>query len=295
MTIKTGFIGVGAMGGAMAHRLIDAGIALVVHDIDLEKCRRLADQGAEIAASPAAVARAAGRILCMVDTTDQVRAVMTGASGVMEAAREGHHIACMSTIAPGAIRALHDELARSGVSFIDAPVSGGVERARAGTLAVFIGGDAAAQAPFQDAFEAMCAHLFATGEVGRGMALKLVNNMLVQVNSVAVAEAMTLGIRAGLDPQMIHDAIKVSTGYSVAFEMRVPRMIARDFAPGGRLDISYKDQELETAFAKQLGVPMLLAAVTQQVYQIARNMGLSGEDAAALIKVYERLGATGHA
>ena len=77
--------------------------------------------------------------------------------------------------------------------------------------------------------------------------------------------------------------------------MPVPRMIARDFAPGGRIDISYKDQELETAFAKQLGVPMLLAAVTQQVYRIARNMGLSGEDAAALIKVDERLGGTGHA
>ena len=290
MTVKTGFIGIGAMGDPMARMLIAAGIPLVVHDIDLDKCRRLADLGAEIAASPAAVARAAKRILCMVDTTAQVRAVMTGASGVMETARAGHQIACMSTIAPAEIRALHEELADSGVSFIDAPVSGGVERARAGTLAVFIGGDAAAQAPFQDAFEAMCDHLFTTGEVGCGMALKLVNNMLVQVNSVAVAEAMMLGTRAGLDPQLIHDAIKVSTGYSVAFEMRVPRMIARNFAPGGRMDISYKDQELETAFAKKLGVPMLLAAVTQQVYQIARNMGLSGEDASALIKVYEQLG-----
>ena len=290
MVVKTGFIGVGAMGSPMARNLLAAGIPLVVYDIDEAKCRRLEKQGAQVASSPAAVARDATRILCMVDTTAQVRAVMKGPSGVMETAPAGHYIACMSTIAPREIQDLHDELARSGVIFFDAPVSGGIERAIAGTLAMFTGGDASAQAVFRDAFDCMCDHVFKPGKVGQGMALKLVNNMLVQINSVAVAEAMSLGTRAGLDPQMIYDAVKVSTGYSVAFEMRAPRMVARNFVPGGPLEISCKDQELETAFAKQLGVPLLLAAVTQQVYQIARNMGLSKEDAAALIKVYEHLG-----
>lgn len=288
--ITTGFIGIGAMGAPMARNLAAAGIPLVIYDVDREKCRELAGLGAQVADSPAAVARAAPRILCMVSTTEQVRAVMIGASGVMETARAGHRVACMGTIAPSEIHALHDVVGKSGVEFIDAPVSGGVERAVAGSLAVFIGGDATARAAFSDAFAAMCDHEFLTGAVGRGMALKLVNNMLVQINSVAVAEGMFMGMRAGLDAQMIYDAIKVSTGYSVAFEMRAPRMIARNFKPGGAIDISRKDQELETALAKQLGAPVLLAALTQQMYEIAHNIGLSKEDASALIKVYEHLG-----
>jgi len=106
---------------------------------------------------------------------------------------------------------------------------------------------------------------------------------------VAVAEALVLGVKAGLDPQTIYDVVRASTGTSVAFESRVPKMLARDFTPGGTIDISFKDQELETAFAKQLGVPILLANVSQQVYQMARAAGFNKEDGSALIKVLERL------
>ena len=113
--------------------------------------------------------------------------------------------------------------------------------------------------------------------------------MLGQVNTVAIAEALVLGVKAGLDPQTIYDVIRVSTGTSCGFERSVPRILARDFAPGGTVDISFKDQELETGFAKQLGVPVLLANVSQQVYQMARAAGLNKEDGTAVIKVLERL------
>ena len=119
--------------------------------------------------------------------------------------------------------------------------------------------------------------------------MKLVNNMLVQVNTVAVAEAMVLAVKAGLDPKMVYDVVKVSTGASAAWELRVPRILSGDFAPGGTIDISYKDQELETAFAKRLGVPLLLANVTQQVYQMARAQGLNKQDGSAIVKVFEKL------
>ena len=119
--------------------------------------------------------------------------------------------------------------------------------------------------------------------------MKLVNNMLVQVNTVAVAEALVLGVKAGLDPRAIYDVVRVSTGNSWAFESSVPRILRRDFSPGGTVDIAFKDQELETAFAKQLGVPVLLANVTQQVYQMARAAGLNKEDGSAVIKVLEQL------
>ena len=290
MAVKTGFIGLGAMGAPMARNLLKAGIPLVVYDIAPERCRPLQDAGAQAVTCAAAVAREATRIICMVETTAQVRAVMTGSEGVMEAAGVGHRIVCMSTISPKEIVDLHHELGSAGVSFTDAPVSGGVERAIAGTLSIFASGDAAVLEAFRDVFASMGSNVFSMGKAGQGMAMKLVNNMLVQVNTVAVAEAMSLGIKAGLDPQMIYDVIKVSTGYSVAFEMRVPRMIAGNFAPGGIMEISYKDQELETTFAKQLGAPMFLAPLTQQIYQIARNLGLAKEDASAIIKVYEQLG-----
>jgi 3-hydroxyisobutyrate dehydrogenase-like beta-hydroxyacid dehydrogenase len=141
----------------------------------------------------------------------------------------------------------------------------------------------------RDLFEAMGARVFHMGGLGQGLAMKLVNNMLIQVNTVAVAEALVLGVKAGLDPQAIYDVVRASTGNSFAFEMRVPRILKRDFAPGGTVDISFKDQELETAFAKQLGVPVLLANVTQQVYQMARAAGYNKEDGSAVVKVFERM------
>jgi 3-hydroxyisobutyrate dehydrogenase len=172
---------------------------------------------------------------------------------------------------------------------VDAPVSGGTERATSGELSIICGGDDRTIAACKDLFQAMGKNVFHVGGLGQGLAMKLVNNMLVQVNTVAVAEALTMGVKAGLDPQTIYDVVRVSTGTSYAFEGRVPRMLKRDFAPGGTVDISFKDQELETAFAKQLGVPVLLANVTQQVYQMARAAGFNKEDGSAVLKIYERL------
>ena len=131
--------------------------------------------------------------------------------------------------------------------------------------------------------------IFHVGGLGQGLAMKLVNNMLVQVNMVAVAEALVMGVKAGLDPQTIYDVVRVSTGTSYAFEHGAPKMLARDFSPGGSVDIYFKDQELETAFAKQLGVPLLLANLTQQVYQMARAAGLNKQDGSAILQVLERL------
>jgi 3-hydroxyisobutyrate dehydrogenase len=172
---------------------------------------------------------------------------------------------------------------------LDAPVSGGTERAVSGELSIIVGGASETVAACQDLFRAMGANVFHMGGLGQGLAMKLINNMLIHVNTVAVAEALVLGVKAGLDPQAIYDVVRVSTGNSYAFEMRVPRMLKRDFAPGGTVDISFKDQELETAFAKQLGVPVLLANVTQQVYQMARAAVLNKEDGSAVVKVLERL------
>jgi 3-hydroxyisobutyrate dehydrogenase len=289
MAETVGFIGLGAMGGPMALNLIKHGFLLVVHDIDPARAERLRAQGAAVAESAETVAGAVSRTICMVETTAQAEAVIAGEHGIVQRARPGHIVACMSTIDPLVARRLGDTLAARGVAMVDAPVSGGTERAASGELSIIAGGPADTVKACDDLFRAMGRNVFHVGELGQGLAMKLVNNMLVQVNTVAVAEALVLGVKAGLDPQTIYDVVRVSTGTSFAFETRVPRILRRDFAPGGTVDISFKDQELETQFAKQLGVPVLLANVSQQVYQMARAAGLNKEDGSAIVKVLERL------
>jgi len=289
MTNTVGFIGLGAMGGPMALNLVKHGFLLVVHDVDAAKAERLRVQGAAVAESAEAVAAAVSRTICMVETTAQAEAVIAGEHGIIQRAGPGHIVACMSTIDPLAARRLGEALGARGIAMVDAPVSGGTERAASGELSIICGGAADTVKACDDLFRAMGKNVFHVGALGQGLAMKLVNNMLVQVNTVAVAEALVLGVKAGLDPQTIYDVVRVSTGTSFAFETRVPRILKRDFAPGGTVDISFKDQELETQFAKQLGVPVLLANVSQQVYQMARAAGLNKEDGSAIVKVLERL------
>ncbi len=289
MADKVGFIGLGAMGGPMALNLVKAGFALVVHDIDHTKTAPLRAKGAELAGTAEGVAAAVDRTIVIVETTEQAESVIAGERGIIKSAKPGHIVLCMATIDPFAARALADKLAAQGIAMLDAPVSGGTGRAQSGELSVIVGGAADVVARCEDLFAAMGNRTFHVGPLGNGLAMKLVNNMLVQVNTVAVAEALVLGVKAGLDPQMIYDVVRVSTGASAAWELRVPRILNDDFEPGGTIDISYKDQELETAFAKRLGVPLLLANVTQQVYQMARARGLNKQDGAAIVKVFEQM------
>ena len=286
---KVGFIGLGAMGGPMALNLAKAGFSLVVHDVDRAKLAPLVAQGGTVELSPAAVAAQAERTICMVETTEQAEEVITGDRGIIVSAQAGHIVLCMSTIDPFVARRIERRLAERGVAMLDAPVSGGTVRAKSGELSVIVGGAPETFAACEDLFRAMGKNIFHVGALGHGLAMKLLNNMLGQVQTVAIAEALVFGVKAGLDPKQIYEVIRVSTGNSVQFENRVPRMLKRDFTPGGTIDISYKDQELETAFAKRLGVPLLLASVSQQVYQMGRAAGFNKEDGSAIIKVMEQL------
>jgi len=289
MAGKVGFIGLGAMGGPMALNLVKAGHKLVVHDIDQSKTAPLRAKGAELAGNAEAVAAAVDRTIVIVETTDQAEAVIAGERGIINGAKTGHIVLCMATIDPFAARSLAERLKAKGIAMLDAPVSGGTGRAQSGELSVIVGGDKEVLAKCEDLFAAMGNRTFHVGPLGSGLAMKLVNNMLVQVNTVAVAEALVLGVKAGLDPQTIYEVVRVSTGASAAWELRVPRILKGDYEPGGTIDISYKDQELETAFAKRLGVPLLLANVTQQVYQMARAQGLNKQDGSAIVKIFEQM------
>jgi len=286
MAEKVGFVGLGAMGGPMARNLLKVGVPLVVHDIDARKVQSLSEAGAEVAHSPEAVARQCGRTICMVETTAQAEEVI---AGFAKGAGKNHIVICMSTVDVAALQGVGARLAEQGIALLDAPVSGGTTGAAAGTLSVIVGGPTDAFVACKSLFDAMGKNVFHMGDLGSGLAMKLINNMLLQVQVVAIAEGMVLGTKAGLDPQRVIDVLRVSTGRSEAVERSGTRMVQRDFSASGTTDISYKDQELETALAKALGVPMLLANVTQQFYQMARAAGYGKEDGSAVVKVIERL------
>jgi 3-hydroxyisobutyrate dehydrogenase-like beta-hydroxyacid dehydrogenase len=282
-----GFVGLGMMGGPMAENVLKKGHTLVVYDIDEQKVERFVGLGALSATEPADVASRSGVVISMVDTTEQALDVIVGAHGLIEAAQSGDVIVSMSTIDPMAIRAMHKSLADKGIDLIDAPVTGMEKGAREGTLKAYVGGSLEALERARGALESMTSQILHLGEVGNGIVMKLVNNMLFQVNRILVVEALALGAKAGLDPEVIVDVVSKTTSNSYAFEYSAPRVLARDFN-GIRMDITYKDIELQTALAKSLKMPMFMANMAQQVYQMARSAGLGNEDAAAVIKVYEQ-------
>jgi len=283
-----GVVGMGVMGGGMAANLLKHGFAVVGYDVDPARNDHMAGLGAAIADGPAAVARVAAKTICMVETTAQAEAVIVDEGGILDGAEKGDIHLCMSTIDPLSVKRMHGVLAERGIAMVDAPVSGGHTRAESGDLSAIVGGDTAAVEACRPILEAMASKIFHMGGIGQGLAMKLVNNMMIHTNGIAVAEAMVMGAKAGLDPQAMIDVIDVSTGNSVAFQTRAPRFVTGDFSPGGTMDISYKDQELATAFSKALGVPNFLANVSQQVYQMARTAGLNKEDGSAVVKLYEK-------
>ena len=286
---ETGFIGLGAMGKPMALNMLKADIPLIVHDLDPTKTKSLASAGATVGLSPKDIAAATNRIICLVETTDQANDVICGPDGIINGAIAGNIVICMSTIDPLVAKKMGKKLSKKGIMLLDAPVSGGTERASKATLSVIVGGEEEAFNKCQDIFKAVGNNVFHIGEQGKGLIMKLINNMLGITNTITLVEGLTIGVKSGIGLETMLSVLKTSSGASAAVDLRVPRIIDNNFEPGGTMDIVYKDQELITAYAKQIGVPTLMANVSQQVYQMARTAGLNKKDSSAVVKVYENL------
>jgi len=286
---RVGIVGVGIMGGGMARNLLKKGFQVVAYDIDKGRLDDAISHGATAAASPKDVAEQASVLICMVETTAQSEAVIMGENGFKPALQSGDIVISAATIDPNAVKRWAAELADGGVTMFDAPVSGGSERADKGDLSAIVGGDAEVLETIRPILDAYSSRVFHVGEVGQGLAMKHVNNMMVQTTTAVLAEAFVMGGKAGLDPQMMWDVLRVSTGASFALDVRAPRFISGDFSPGGTVDITIKDQDLQTDFAKSLGVPMFMANVSLQIYEMARAAGMSKLDSSAVITLYEKM------
>lgn len=284
---QVGFVGVGTMGNPMAANLLAAGHRLTVHDVRAESAADLLEAGAAWADSAAAVAAASDVTFLSLPNPADVTAVVTGASGVLAGAAAGTTIIDLSTNAPEVVRGLAASAAVRGIGFLDAPVSGGVGGARKGTLAVMVGGDADVYAAHLPLLEVIGERVFHVGDVGAGNVVKLLNNMLFFVGLLGAVEALVVGTKAGVDPNVLRDVVKAASGASFAWD-HASRAILRDRLepPAFTVALAAKDISLATALADDAGVTTPMARLAEEL--IAGQLDrLGAEDVLAVVKVLE--------
>ncbi|MET4700529.1 3-hydroxyisobutyrate dehydrogenase-like beta-hydroxyacid dehydrogenase [Constrictibacter sp. MBR-5] len=287
MTNEIGFIGVGAMGGPMVRRLCERQYRVRVYDSSQAALERAVGYGAEAAPSPADVAANAETVLVSLPTPAIVREVALGRNGLIEGGGMRTFVD-LSTTGPTVAREVAAALAAKGVTAIDAPVSGGIAGAEAGTLAVMVSGPADAIDKARSALEAI-GRVFVVGDqVGLGQVLKLVNNGLAATAVVASAEAVAMAVHAGLDAKMVVDVINASSGRNFMTEkMFTERVLTRTFDFGFRTELMHKDIRLCTDEAEAAGVPMFVTSAARQMWSFAVGQGSGREDISTYVRYLE--------
>lgn len=288
--IKVGFIGLGAMGRPMATNILKAGYSLTVYDVSAASVAEMKSQGAKTAATPDEVAACSEVVLFSLPNGAIVEEVVSGKNGLLAGSHQGQIFVDLSSVTPNHTKKMAALAAAKGVDYLDAPVSGGVAGAAAGTLTIMVGGKKEVIARCQEILQVIGKKISHVGAVGSGDAVKLINNLLLGVNMVAVAEAMTLGVKAGIDPEVLFEIISSSSGRSYALETKLPNFILKgNFEPGFTVNLQYKDLEMAVQTAKELGTPLAMTNFAQQIYEMARAKGLGKKDISAVIMLNEEL------
>lgn len=277
------------MGSGMTANLLKAGFDVIVWNRSPGRITPLAQAGAAVAASPAAVAASSSLVIVCVSDTPDVEEVLLGPNGVINGIRPGSLVIDCSTISPTITRAIAARFKEVGVHMLDAPVSGGSEGAAKGTLSIMVGGDAAQLERAMPVLQVMGKTITHVGEHGSGQMAKLVNQVLVVVTMQAVAEALLLAQAGGLDLEQTLTAVGGGAAGSWMLNNRGPQVIRRDWRPGFTVDLQQKDLRLVLETADQLGIPLPSTALVFQYYRALQQQGLGGEGNHALVKALERL------
>lgn len=292
MTVTVGFIGVGNMGNPMAANVLKQSFPMTIFDLNPKAMENLIQAGAKRAGSARDVVEQSEIVLTSLPASPDVEATYLDPGGLVERARPGTILIDLSSVLPSTPRKIEPRAKERGVHFLEAPVSGGVSGARAATLAIMVGGDAAPLERARPVLRAIGPNIFHVGPVGSGNIVKAINNMMACVNGLAVMEGLAVGVKAGLDPMTVYEVVKASSGGSKALE-RIPRaLIPRDFEPGFKVALMNKDLETFTTIAKELHVPVSFANVAQRYEQMALAAGLGEQDTSVVMTIIERLSAT---
>jgi 3-hydroxyisobutyrate dehydrogenase len=286
---RIGFIGLGIMGQPMCLNLLKTGFPLTVYNRTEAKAAELVAAGARLAASPQQVAEQSDIVITMVTDSPDVEQVITGENGVLHGLKPGSVVIDMSTISPSVTRHLAQEISRRGGAMLDAPVSGGDVGAKAGTLAIMVGGDAQVLERCMPVFKAMGKTVTHVGDNGMGQTVKLCNQILVSVTNLAVCEAVRFAQKAGVDPLTMIEATKNGAAGSWQLSNLGPRMSGKDFAPGFMIDLQQKDLRLALQAAFEMQLPMPALALVHQLFSACQARGEGRQGTQALIKSLQAL------
>src|SRR5688572_25085764 len=289
MAVSVGFIGVGNVGNPMAGNVQKAGFPFTVYDKSPKAMENLVQAGARAAKSVADVTANAEIILTCLPASPDVEALYLESGGLIDRAQPGSVLIDLSSVLPSTPRKLEPAAAKRGLHFLEAPVSGGVAGARAATLAIMVGGDKDVLERARPVLRAIGPNIFSVGPVGAGNTVKAINNMMACVNSLAMMEGLTLGLKAGLDPTVIYEVVKASSGGSKALERIPTAIVPRKFEPGFKVFLMNKDLDTFNTIAKELHVPVSFSNVAQRYQQAAMAAGLADMDTSVAMTIIEQL------
>ncbi len=285
--MQLGYVGLGNMGAALARRLLRKD-KMRVYDLRPETMARLADQGGIASQSPKALAAESDMVMTCLPTSREVREVIFGADGLAAGLKKGGIIADMTTGDPNATRAMAKELARSGITLIDAPVSGGPHGSDAGTIAIMVGAPADIYARVEPVFQTISPNVFHCGDVGTGHTMKLVNNVIAASVRMATFEAVTMGIKNGLSLETCARVLAKGSARSYTTEITLPKFVKGELKTNFTLELMHKDVRLATELGVASASPMPVCNLVREVFQMAVNELGGPSDVNALIHMYER-------
>jgi len=288
---RVAVIGLGSMGFGMATALLRAGLDVTGCDVVPATVERFVADGGKGAATPAEAAKAADILVTVVVNAAQTETVLFGADGAVAAMPEGAVVVSSATMDPEIARSLARRVSETGRLYLDAPISGGAQRAAEGALTVLASGSRSAFAKAKPALDAMAATLYDLGdEPGQGAAFKMINQLLAGVHIAAASEAMAFAARQNLDLRKVYEVITASAGNSWMFENRMPHVLDADYAPRSAVEIFVKDLGIVQDMARNARFPVPMAAAALQMFLMTAASGMGRDDDASVARIYAKVG-----
>jgi 3-hydroxyisobutyrate dehydrogenase-like beta-hydroxyacid dehydrogenase len=290
MKPAVGFVGLGNIGAPLCHHLLARGYPLKIHDVDVRAVERFRGTTAEPISSLAALARSVDVVLLSLPNSDVVERVIFGEDGLADGFSAGKALIDMSSSKPSSTRYVAGRLAKTGVHMLDAPVSGGVLRAEQGKLAMMVGGEQEVFERHREVLASFGDQIFYVGAHGTGHLAKALNNLMSATTLASAAEAVLLGVRAGLDPERLLEVINASSGRSNSTEVKFPRYILnRAFDDGFAVGLMNKDLKIALETASEFQCPTFIGSAVGQVWQAAVAAGFGAESHTAIYAFLEEL------
>ena len=287
---RVAVIGLGSMGYGMATTLLRHGFDVAGYDVSHDVLSRFAQDGGRRAASPAEAVAGAQIVVCVVVNAAQTREVLLGPGGCLDAMEPGAVFLSSATLSPEEARAFAAEVEAKGRAYLDAPISGGAQRAAAGELTILVSGAQKTLTAARAVLDAMAERVYALGEaVGDASAFKIVNQLLAGVHIAVACEAMAFAAAQNLDLRRVYEVITHSAGNSWMFENRMPHVLDNDYKPRSMVDIFVKDLGIVMDIARKDRVPVPVASAALQLFLMTSAAGMGRDDDASVARLFERI------